>query len=258
VSDKVKLKSLSARQRVPRRIDWSFSSRKTKQIPVDVQVIGGSELHTTVLGAGDEISGFVSPGNPPRPAMGTVGIAMQHPLYGRVVTTAGHVFVGATPGEIIYPPGQEIEVSLRCAVDGPVFTGHAHKVVITPECDYAVVSPPAGIKAENLYHDSQPLGPVYVPEPADLERPAYLLGIHDVRLTFLRGYHGRLAVGGLDLVDVLLTDVCTAGGDSGGCLVNQATRPMGLVEGVTRVDNRLMSVFTSIVWPLIRERATTF
>jgi hypothetical protein len=258
VSDKVKLKSLSRQQRVPRRVAWSFSSKRKKQIPVDVQVVSGGELHTAVLGAGDEISGFGFPGSPPRPTLGTVGIAMQHPLYGRVVTTAAHVFVGATPGETVYPPGQEIEVSMRCGVDGPLLTGHAHKVAITQEADYAIISPPPGIPAENLYHDSQPLGPPYVPQTEDLDRPAYMLGIHEVRQTYLRGYHGRLNVGGLQLIDVLLTDPCTTGGDSGGCLVNQASRPMGLVEGATMVSGRLMSVFTSVVWPMIREQATTF
>lgn len=258
VSEKVKLKALSRKQRVPRRVAWSFSSKRNKQVEVDVQVVGDSQLHAAVLGAGDEISAFGSPGSSPRPTLATVGIAMQHPIYGRVVTTAGHVFVGATPGETVYPPGQELEVSVRCAIGGPLLTGHAHKVAITQEADYAIVSPPPGIMAQNLYHDLQPLGPLYVPEAADLERPAYVFGIHDVRLTFLRGYHGTLTIGGLQLVDLLLTDHCTAGGDSGGCLVNQASRPMGLVEGAARVNRSLMSVFTSVVWPLIREQATTF
>lgn len=258
VSAKPEPRSIKREDRIPRHLSWSVTSRSAKKIGVDVQVAGAGELHGGVLGAGDQITAFAFPGGISRQTLGTIGIAMEHPQYGRVVTTAGHVFVGPTPGQTVYGPEQELEVSLHCALQGPLLNARARKVAITRDADYAIVSPPPGITVDNLYQDSKPLGAPYIPDITDLNQPAFVLGVDGIRMTFLRGIHGQINIGGLNLIDVLITDFCTAGGDSGGCLVTQDSRPMGLVEGATRLNNRLVSVFTSIVWPLVREQATTF
>jgi hypothetical protein len=258
VSTKLSTRKLKRSQRVPRRLGWAVTSKRTARLRTDVQVMGRSELHSTVLGAGDEIDGYFPPSGQAIESHGTIGIAMQHPIYGRVVTTAAHVFVGPNYGETTLPPGQEWRVLLRCSTGSPVRNGKVHKMVITHDCDYAIVSPPPGVPVENLYHDSQPLGPPYVPDASDLDKPAYVLSVEKSHLTFLRGYHGRITIEGLELRDVLITDRRTGGGDSGACLVTSGSRPMGLVEGGTEIDGESVSVFTSIVWPLLHEKATTF
>lgn len=258
VSAKPQASYLKRADRIPQKLSWPITSKVLKKIGVDVQVASAGELHGVGLGVGDQISAVASPGSVPRQTLGTIGIALQHPRYGRVVTTAGHVLVGATPGETIFAPGHELEVSVRCTSQGPVLTAHAHKVAITADADYAILSPPPGIPVDNLYHDSQPLGDPYVPDTTDLNKSAYFLAPDRPRLTCLRGIQGRLTIGGLDLTDVLITDFCTNGGDSGGCLVTPGSRPMGLVEGGARLNNNLVSVFTSVAWPLIREQANTF
>jgi hypothetical protein len=258
VVDKPRPRELRKAQRIPSAMEWRISSQRTGTIRTDVQVLGETALHAAVLGAGDEVDGFTPFGGVPQPGRGTIGVAMRHPEYGPVVTTAGHVLGAESFGVTTFPPGREPRVALRNAGQSSVVYGVARKVAITPESDYALISAPAGQRIENLFQDDQPLAVPYAPQPSDIARPAFVLTSQGIVPTRLRGIHGSLPVGQLMLRDLLLTDFRTQGGDSGGCLVNSDSRVMGLVEGVTSADGHLYSAFTSVAWPFVFEQGVFF
>ena len=258
VSEKRAKRALGPAHRIPSRLKWQATSRRTRSIPTDVRVIRDTRFHAAVLGAGDGVDGFSLPGGTNRPAEGTIGAAMVHPVFGKVVTTAGHVLGFIAPVQKTFAPGQEPRVRLRNAGNGPAVIGLARKVSLGSESDYAIVSPPEGLVVENLYQDQQPLALPHAPGPGGLGKPVFVLARQTVLAARLDGIHGTLQIGNLVLHDLLLTKACTVGGDSGACLVDAESRLLGFVEGVTALDGKLVSVYTSAAWPFIRENGVFF
>jgi hypothetical protein len=258
VNEKVAPRGLRKHQRVPAKIDWAATSRRTQEIQTDVQVIGESELMAAVLGAGDSMRRFQIPGGSPQPSNATVGIAMDHPVFGRVVTVAAHALGRNTAGVSTFPPAERPMVILQNGGGGPEIPGAVRKVVINESADYALISPPAGFSAENLFLDAEVIGSPMVATEAEVSSPAFVLSGRGIQVTRIRGVHAVLTVGPFVLRDLIVTDSCTVPGDSGACLVNAASRPMGLVEGVTTLEGKLVSVFTSISHPFTQEQATFF
>lgn len=258
VVEKVDKRTIGRSGRVPPKLGWQATSRRTDTIPTDVRVVGESVLQAPVLGAGDGIEGVAVPGDPFRPAEGTIGAAMLHPVFGRVVTTAGHVLGVRVRKTTTFPAGEEPRVALRNAGTGPVVIGLARKVSITSNGDYALISPPDGLAVENLYRDLQPLAPPFAPGPGDIHKRVFVMARRELLPTRLTGIHGYLPIGPFLLRDLLLTDVRTIGGDSGGCLVNAQSRVLGFVEGVTMLDGVLVSAYTSSVWPFRLENGIFF
>ncbi|HEU5217442.1 MAG TPA: hypothetical protein VFU23_02215 [Gemmatimonadales bacterium] len=258
VSAKPTTRAIPRDGRVPKRLGWRRTSRRSGSIRTDVQVLGQTAFSAAVLGAGDGIDQVTVPGAGPHSTAGTVGAAMRHPLFGKVVTTAGHVLGLTSPTTVSFPSGAEPRVLLRNGGNGVAIEGIARKASITDDADYALISPPAGMAAENLYQDQEHIALPLVPGPEDLNTPVFILARPKIFATRLLGIHGAMVVDGLALRDLLLTPLRSNGGDSGACLINSDSRLLGFVEGGTRLDGRLVTVYTSAAWPFVREQGVFF
>jgi hypothetical protein len=255
VDEKVPRRSLRAAQRVPTSVQWPQTSRRVGSLPTDVQPMGESIRHGAVLGAGDQAVSLTAANGVTIPTQITVGAAMRHPVHGDVVTTAAHGVGAAGYGVVSFPPGMEPRIGLRNGGQGQPRDGIVHRVCVMPDADYAIIGAPPGVDVANLYQDTQPLGQLYTPQPSDLTKVAFVLAVRGIVATRIRGIHGAFPVGHLGFEDLILTDVCTLGGDSGGCLVDGVSNLMGFVEGQTTFEGKLYSVFTSAGWPFVHESA---
>jgi hypothetical protein len=220
--------------------------------------MGESARHAAVLGPGDEAVSVSWPGGISSPTLITIGAAMRHPLYGRVVTTAAHGVGAGSYGSLSFPVGREPRIGLRNGGQGQPREGIVHRICMLPDADYAIIGAPPGVDVANLYQDAQPLGHLYAPQTFDLTKVAFVLAARGIVATRLRGIHGELPVGDLVFQDLILTDVCTLGGDSGSCLVDGVSNLMGFVEGQTTVSGQLLSVFVSAGWPFVHESGFLF
>jgi hypothetical protein len=261
VTTKMPRSALRPAEHLPRQIEWQKTSTSRGRLPVDVEVISGRIQYAACCGPGDAITGYTTPGMPAVREQGTIGLAMQHPEYGRVVTTAGHVFdiQGTTSGTVTYPEGSRPVVSLWNA-DGTNtgfrFFGEALKVVLTRSADYAVVLPRPPMSAENLYHDSVVIAAPYLPGPDDLGMDLYVLTAAGSKKTKFVGLSGTIPVGHEIMDGLLLTQFSTEGGDSGCCLVDETGKLWGLLVGYTTLRGTIYSAFMSATVPLNNEKAT--
>jgi hypothetical protein len=258
VEEKVPYRSVRGKERIPKTVKWPQTSTRVGSLPTDVQMIGGSARHAVVLGAGDQAVSFTPLGGGRLPTLITVGAAMRHPFYGPVVTTAGHGVGAGSYGAVSFPSGKEPRIGLRNDGQGHPRDGIIHRICVLPDADYAIIGAPPGVDVANLYQDTQPLGQLYAPQVSDLNKVAFVLATRGIVATRIRGIHGEFPVGDLVFQDLILTDVCTLGGDSGGCLVDGVSNLMGFVEGQTTVSGELLSVFTSAGWPFVHESASFF
>lgn len=230
---------------VPTRVAFQLTSRSKGWIRTDVVQTGRlRRAKRVVCGPGDGVMGR---------SAGTVGMALSHPAYGPVVTSAGHVFTtSGWTGEREFGLGERPEVTFRNVPTGDTFTGELLKVVVNSQADYALVRPRLDFPAFNAYHDSLPLGVPYQPSADEVEAPLRVLAVGGERPTNFSGLHGSVRLGDEGLIeDVILTRRCTAGGDSGGALVDRYRRVWGLLVGF----GGDCSVFMSPYVPIQRERA---
>lgn len=262
VTEKVVAKELESAARVPKSLTWGPAGGEPRSMPTDVVVLGThlrqGAPNAASLGPGDAILGSTTVTGAPLGGTGTVGIAMQHPLYGPVLTTAGHVIGQTTLGTMVYPAGGEPVVTvLDPAGGGGTLQLRALKAVFTTESDYGLLALESGESAANMYGTQSALGRVYVPSPSDLVGSPSLRvlcagGVVPVTLYYVDHY---AAVGSAPLAHAILTTFATQGGDSGACLVDDANRPWGLLVGQTTLDGTLYSVFTPAYLPLLLESA---
>jgi hypothetical protein len=259
VAEKPPARALTRGARVPKQVRWRVATRRTAELPTDVQVVGpGAFQGRPVVGAGDTVSAFGPPQGPPVAAAGTLGVAMRHPRFGAVVTTAAHVLGVRAFGTTTFPDGHEPVVRLHNGGAGAPVPGRVRRVVMGPSADYALISPPAGLPAENLYVDRDPLGAPFAPDRQDLGTLAFVLTARGPVRTRLRGLHADLTFDGLPFRDLLLTDFATVGGDSGSCLVDANSRVIGLLEGAIEVGGRIHSAFTPATGPFTLESGEFF
>lgn len=253
VREKVPSRKLSKGQRVPRQVKWPQLSRRTGTLLTDVRVLEESGRHTpTLLGPGDvaELSGGAS---------STLGAALSHPEYGKVVTTAGHAFL-ASPSTVVYPPGHEPVVSFENfragAASGNIST-HLLKAVLTPDADYALLRPLDGTECRNAYQDSAAVGGAFLPRAEDTgQLPLLAMTRLGLVSTMLRGVDATIEVEGLTMRGLMLTDWVTVGGDSGCSLIDDSSRFCGLLHGFGFFEGNKYSLWTSIFWPLVAEHAS--
>lgn len=258
VSDKVSRRAVPSDGRIPRSVSWKINSRRSGRIPTDVQRIGPGKFQgRPVVGAGDIVAGYTPPGGPPVVVAGTLGVAMRHPAFGAVVTTAAHVFGVRRFGATTFPDGHEPIVRVRNGGRGEPVVARVHRLVMGPSTDYALLSA-SDLPVENLYVDEEPLGAPYAPDRRDLGETAYVLTERGAVQTRLRGLHADVGIEGLAFRDLILTDYATVGGDSGACLVDADSRVMGLVEGTVEIDGRVCSAFTPVAWPFVIESGVFF
>jgi hypothetical protein len=259
VEQKIGTRELSKGDRVPKTVRWKIASRRTGSLPTDVQLSKpGFFQARPVLGAGDEVTGFAFRERSHAPTAGTLGVAMRHPVFGDVVTTAAHVLGAREFGATTFEVGHEPRVFLMNGGSERPLEGVVHRMVLAPTADYALISAPSGPPAQNLYEDREPLGLPYAPDKRDIGKRVIVLTAHGERETRLRGISARVIIDGLLFRDLLLTDFATAGGDSGSCLVDATSRVMGLLEGAVEVHGRMHSAFAPVAMPFVFEGGLFF
>jgi hypothetical protein len=250
VREKVALRDLDPEtERLPAEITWLRGEVRPGLLATDVQVLTRpfQPAAGAVAGPGDGVTAGAS--------RATVGIALRHPVFGDVVTTAGHLVLD-TLGTVTYPAGQLPQVELASAGSGgTLFPGTALKAVRSTTVDYALVRPSA-LTCQNLFADQTPIGLPYTPSDQDLGAPLFVLSARGTLPASFFGVHGSLPVGGNGLMqDLLVTDFATDAGDSGSCLVDAQSRSWGLLVGFSELEGKLCSVFISAALPLALEGA---
>jgi hypothetical protein len=222
VREKIPEKDLDPGHVIPKALELATTPLHSTKMPTDVVPLGGYfDIQASFLGPSD----VAFPGSPSR---ATVGIAINHPTFGRVITTAGHaVPQGAVPGDamLVSSAGDNFVVEL------------AAKPRINQDTDHALLRPDRQELAGNFFQDVSPLGPPYIPDPNnDVGKQLFVLtadrGIVPV---MCRGLRGSVRTGpNLVMNGLILTDLRTRGGDSGACLVDGQWRVWGLVLGMFR------------------------
>lgn len=237
---------------VPKQIDCpALVGLGNTRLITDVRESNGIVVpasRTSFNGAGDS----VSYGN----SSATVGMALEHPIYGKVITTAGHLVLGDRTGQVEYQEGGGPSVRLQ-ANDGSgvVIRGELIKAVVSEFADYALIKPLTN-KASNYYHDVLGLGSVYQPIRTDLYKRLMLLTSAPTPVnTTLQGVHANLVVGSTDMRNLMLTQYVSHRGDSGCCLVDKSLNIWGTLVGGVEVDGHIYSAFAPAAVPIYYENS---
>lgn len=245
VSEKRHPRALAQAERIPRHFHFRQTSRSRCRIRSDVVVLGGAFVRASMFaGPGDGVIG---------PPSGTIGMALSHPEYGPVVTTAGHVFTAGL-GVETFAPGQRPVVLRNTGAEAGELHGDLLKVAVTDRADYALIKPYDEAACQNVFQDRIVLGHPYSPSPEDIASPPelYVLTAEGPVSTRLQGMDAEIPVGAQGVIrNVILTTRCTQGGDSGACLVDSSKRVWGTLVGF----NRDYSVFLRAHVPLYFENA---
>lgn len=133
VERKVHRRELDPRQELlPRRLQVRMG-RRVINLRTDVIAMPPLEVKVAaVAGPGDEVA--------TTKGRATIGVALNHPLHGSVVTTAGHlVYEHGEVGEETFSGGTAPAVSLLNAGTGKALTGRVRRVVVSDKADYALV-----------------------------------------------------------------------------------------------------------------------
>lgn len=235
VQQKVPSADLQKHRRIPKH--YARDTRKTgRRIATDVVAVAPEFIpqSAAVFGPGDAVRAANE--------RATVGVALDHPDFGRCVTTAAHAFEGR---------GNTCHVEIRTG--GALLPATAHVRPITDLVDYALVTVGAASQCANLFDDRHLIGPAHKPTEDDVGREVFvLLGNGSVVKTICRGVHARLEAPGELLTDCILTDCVTLAGDSGASLVDASWRVWGLLRGRLATT---YSVFAPVHYVLARERA---
>jgi hypothetical protein len=249
VREKVPLRNLAPEERLPAAVTWLRGAIRPGRLAIDVRVLSRPfrPAADPVAGPGDGLTAGTS--------LATAGIALRHPTFGDVVTTAGHLVLDAL-GEVTYPAGQLPQVKLASAGSGGTsFAATAVRAVRSATADYALIQP-VGLTCENLFADQTPVGLPYTPSDQELGAPLFVLSARGTLAATFQGVYGSLPVGDNGLMqNLLLTDFATDAGDSGSCLVDAQSRAWGLLVGFSELDGSLCSVFISAALPLALEGA---
>ena len=249
VRQKVRRRDLEAAQRVPSRVTWPRTRTTHFSMVTDVQRLGSSELQqqaVPVVGPGDELQASAAS------SVATIGLALRHREFGRVVTTAGHAFVGSTPGTRLFDPATPTVRVANVGASG-TFDAVPLKAVRVPEGDYALLRPQA--EPRNLFQDSLNLSGLHFARPEDEGTPLFAMTRRGLEPTVLRGVAATFVMGGVQMRGLFLTDPVTVAGDSGCCLVDSSFRVWGLLVGLQVINGRPKSIFAAADWVLALEIA---
>lgn len=230
---------------VPRRVAWQVTTKRQAMMRTDVVEIPQASGREAVAGPGDQASFRSNPG--------TLGIAVTHPFYGDVVSTAAHLLVPeSAQGEVNYPLNALPRISLTNSATGEKFAGRVLRHVMSSAADYALVLPSQQFPARNLFNDELPFTATTTLTDADLGAALFAATSRGLISTVFRGLRAIIPVGSTVFVDAILTDHVTSGGDSGCALVTSDGYVCGLLVGFSGP----FSVFMSPRVLLDTERAT--
>jgi len=249
VNEKLPAAELAPAERVPTVLEWYPTSRSRVWVPTDVQTVGWSGMQTTAAAGPGDFSPQTGGSKP----YCTVGVALDHPKYGAVLTTAGHA-VQKHPGIVEYGNAGPA-LALWNAGGGGSFGGQVLKSAITDAADYALIRAPAGVPIANLYQDFYAVAGWRQPDQQDVDTPVFVLSSGGFRETRLLGVKAWLEIAGWPMRDIALTPLVTRGGDSGCCLVDSSYRAWGLLVGYVTVNKVTCSAFASIHHTLSAENA---
>jgi hypothetical protein len=236
---------LAKDDRIPRRVAWQATSQRRGSLRTDVVEIPQSSAREGVTGPGDGVHFRSKPGS--------VGMAIVHPFYGTVATTAAHLVVAETfRGEINFPLNDLPRMDLTNAGNGEAFMGRLLRVVMSDAADYALLFPDLQFPARNLFNDDLPFTTTVTLTDAHLGQQMFVATSRGLLSTTFRGLRATIPVGNSVFVNALITDRVTIGGDSGCTLVTAN----GFIAGLLIGFSGPFSVFMSPRVVLDTERAT--
>jgi len=239
VQDKILHKDLKPEELIPKTVDWLKSSSSPKKLKTDVVKLPHKLTHQNgaIIGPGDKIIRLSNN------EVGSIGLAISHPQFGPVVTTAGHLFNGSTGNEPVEIQSGDTKVQ-----------GIMVKRVMETDSDYALVrvNESPDIKIENLFRDLYAVGPLYMLSENDLGKKMIILTPRGDFEVTLEGIHGHFTWDGESMTDLILTTWGTIPGDSGSCLVTDKFAVCGLLVGQTGTQ---FSAFGPAYIPPLRENS---
>lgn len=225
VDQKVAEDELDSHELLPSVVQLDLLSRRRSRIATDViETPSLLDLESTVLGPAD----VANPDRPPYRA--TVGIALRHPIFGDVVTTAGHAI----------PPGLGDGDRILVESGGSSFSARIRSVTVNQLSDHALLQPEDVPVLGNFFQDITPLGPPYVSDPqADIDTRLFVLfSDGTTRAVSCRGLQASVPIASnIFMHNMILTEWVTQGGDSGTCLVDRNWRVWGLLLGSYRATH---------------------
>ena len=230
-------------KRIPRSVAFARvdGSRVKATINTDVieWVSSKASLAELVLGPGD---GVVE-------QMGTIGAVIQHPRFGKVLTTAGHVVYKRKGAWEWTDLGYPVELALSGS--GQAVAGEVLRSVCTSTCDYAFLRPLDDTRLDNLYLDQYPIAAPRELSEFDIGRPVWVLSRSGHTQTVLRGFGGSLPIGVAgSMHGLILTDWASEAGDSGALLIDERWHALGFLVGTYANPDVSYSVFMRAAVPL--------
>jgi hypothetical protein len=238
VKEKILKKDLSPKEIIPKAISWLNYSPYPQEIKTDVVKMNPNFEYmkgTTIFGPGDKAiyKGF--------PA--TIGAALKHPVYGFVLTTAGHLFEDLPPYYRYTTTGSQIEVKIVSNSNPPI-TGKLVRKVMNTWMDYALIQVTSiDSQVRNKFEDNQSVGPLYPLYTSDINKPLDILTNSGKKPVTCKGVHGYAHwENGDKMSDIILTTYNSIGGDSGACLVTSKLQLSGFLVGKP-LDETDYSVF---------------
>ncbi len=213
--EKRPVRQIDKRRRIPKSVSWTERRRRFKIRTDVIRAVPEMVLQLgTVLGPGDGVRFGTS--------TATVGAAVDHPHFGRCLTTAGHLFSG---------PSDEGATAIAVS-NGASISTRVMRCVRAFGIDYALLRAAAQADCDNLFQDLIRVGPLHVPGVADFGKQLFVLdNERDSVETRCRGIHARLEIGNDVYEDVILCDRVTAGGQSGAALIDADNRIWGFLIG---------------------------
>ena len=241
VNHKIQKEDLKSKDRIPSSIQWLKESSQPRRLLTDVTETSDKLFYqqTSVVGPGDRVVRLKTNKS------ASIGIALIHPKYGRVVTTAGHLFPKS---------GYKNEPVMIYSGDSQ-FPGTVKKRVMASDADYALIQVSESDSIDNLYQDQELVGPFHMPTEQDINKRVYVLTPGGKFMVTCEGIHGYFSGSGGLMHDLILTTWRTVSGDSGSCLVNRKYAVWGLLVGYTTIQGNTYSAFAPAYVPPTRENA---
>ena len=243
VGKKESSRRLAANQRVPKIVEWSDGKAFRGRFITDVQEISGGQRLAAVGGPGDLM--IIAPGN----SRATVGVALQHPTLGAVMTTAAHAFLDQ-PGTMTFGAAGP-SIQLAASTNGPNLAATARLAHWTADADFALVEVTGS--PTNLYDDKVLVRPPHWALPEDIGKLVFALTSRGPVPLRFEGATASIELGGHPADRMLLTRPLTLAemplsGDSGCCLVDDQFRLWGLLVGMCVINALPHFVFMSPHW----------
>jgi hypothetical protein len=190
VTRKIPRSQLRPGDRLPSVIRWTEGRRFVRKIPTDVQEWGTSGRQAFFAGPADALSDPISG------ERATVGVAVDEPALGAVLTTAAHAVI-RSPDEVTFganPPSLMLSnVGLAGKVNATV-----RRATWTDAADFALLTLDSGAPT-NLFEDRLLVRDPFFPLPTDIGRTVFCLTSRGMVLMKYEGGAASIPVGGFPL-----------------------------------------------------------